>query len=139
MEQSRIPQYEVDARWRIVRVNDAFCRLFRGTEAGLIGRDVRELLRGDFRRDFVRYVARVLVGLGEVEATVPMVAPCGRQTWLKHRIEKVLEEATLIGYRASLQLQNAPAARPHRRWWTWRAATPHLVWDTELDGLAKAS
>lgn len=138
MENSLIPQYEVDARWNIVRANTAFCRLFRSTPAALVGRDVRELLRDDFATDFRRYVARVLVGLGDRDATFPMVAPCGEQAWLRHHIDQVFEDGTLSGYRASLQRLTAHATAAPKRWWHWRPVQAHQVWDVELDQAALA-
>ena len=44
--------YEIDATWKIVNVNDAFCRHLRSTTSALVGRDIRDLLREDWRVDF---------------------------------------------------------------------------------------
>lgn len=123
--------YQIDAKWAIVRANDAFCRAFRCTEQGLIGRDIRDLLREDWRLDFRSYVARALVGIGDPDVTLPMVAPCGEQRWFKHSLEPVLEDGMLVGYQAVVTPHVVHAA-PARRWWDWRQQAPHLVWDFDV-------
>lgn len=133
-----IPAYQVDARWRIVRANDPFCRTFHCTESTLIGHDVRELLRDDWRLDFRTYVARALVGVGDVELTVPLVAPCGEQSWFKHRIEALVEDGLLTGYRATIQPKVARVAGTTKRWWEWRPVATHQVWDFDVEQLAQA-
>lgn len=129
--------YQIDAKWTIVRASDEFCRMFRCTEAGLVGRDIRDLLREDWRLDFRAYVARALVGIGDQDVTLPMVAPCGKQGWFKHVLEPILENGLLEGYRATVTPHVALVARP-KRWWDLRSQTPHLVWDFDAP-LAKAS
>ena len=52
MSDKTIPYYQIDARWKIVRANEAFCRILHCTESTLVGRDVRDLLREDWRLDF---------------------------------------------------------------------------------------
>jgi PAS domain-containing protein len=131
--------YQIDAKWRIVRVSETFCRAFRCTESGLIGRDVRELLREDWRLDFRAYVARALVGVGDCDATVPMVAPCGEPSWFKHTLEPLIEDGTLAGYRATMVPHIVHEAAPAQRWWDWRPLAPKMVWDFETQPLAKAS
>jgi PAS domain-containing protein len=111
------PSYQVDSNWTIVHANHAFCRAFRCTEPGLIGRDVRDLLRDDWRLDFRTYVARAMVGVGEAVATLPMVAPCGTQGWYKHSLEPLMEDGLLTGYRASVTPHGVQQAAPETRWW----------------------
>jgi PAS domain-containing protein len=131
--------YQIDSKWRIVQASDEFCRTFRCTEAGLIGRDIRELLREDWRLDFRAYVARAFVGVGDLETTIPMVAPCGEPAWFKHTIEPMLEDGMLAGYRATIVPRIVHEAAPAQRWWDWRPSAPKMVWDFEARPLAKAS
>lgn len=133
-----LPVYQIDARWQIVSASDAFCRLLHCTESSLIGRDARELLRQDWRHDFRNYVARALVGVGDVEITVPLVAPCGEERWFKHELEPVTEDGLLAGYRATIAPHVVAKAEP-KRWWTRRQATISRVWDFDVDEYAKAS
>jgi PAS domain S-box-containing protein len=139
MSDNTLPVYQIDARWQIVSANDAFCRMLHCTESSLIGRDARELLRKDWRHDFRNYVARALVGVGDVEATVPLVAPCGKEAWFKHELEPLMSEGLLAGYRATIQPYTAAKAVESKRWWEWRPAAPHNVWDFDAAPLAKAS
>jgi len=125
------PSYDIDAKWKIVRANEQFCRTFRVTESGLIGRDVRDLIRHDWRLDFRTYVARALVGVGETDATVPMVAPCGEEGWFRHCLEPQLEDGALLGYRATVTPHNVHAAAPPRRWWEWRSDVSSRAFDFE--------
>lgn len=129
--------YQIDSKWRIVRANDACCRALRCTEAGLIGLDVRDLLRADWRLDFRAYVSRALVGIGDADVTLPLVAPCGEQGWFKHTIEPLMHDGNIAGYRATIVPRIVPA--PAKRWWSWRAAAPRTVWNFDDDQLAKAS
>jgi PAS domain-containing protein len=131
--------YEIDSKWKIVRASEAFCRAFRCTEVALLGRDVRDLLRDDWRLDFRTYVARALVGVGDTEATVPMVAPCGVQGWFKHALEPLIEDGVLLGYRAAIRPHAVHAAAPAKRWWESRSETPQQVWNFEGGQLASAS
>ena len=125
--------YEIDAKWAIVRANDAFCRLFRVTPQGLIGRDVRDLLRRDWQLDFRTYVARALVGIGETDVTIPMVAPSGEEGWFKHALEPLMKDGLLTGYRATVSPHAiVAAAQPPQHWWQRPAQAPHTVWDAEL-------
>lgn len=139
MTNPNIPEYQIDGHWQIVRANEAFCRKLHCTASSLIGRDVRDLLPADWRVDFRNYVARALVGVGDREVTVPMVAPCGEQEWFKHQIEPIIEDGMLAGYRASVQALVARKAESPKRWWQWRPAPVHLVWDFENQPLARAS
>lgn len=139
MGDNNIPVYQIDTRWTIVRANEAFCQTFHCTESSLIGRDVRELLRADWRLDFRTYVARALVGVGDLDVTLPLVAPCGEQGWFKHRLEPLMEDGRLAGYRASIQRHVAAAVATPKRWWTWRPVAAHQVWDFSENELAKAS
>ncbi len=139
MSDHTLPVYQIDARWRIVSANDAFCRALHCTESSLIGRDARELLREDWRQDFRHYVARALVGVGDVEVTVPLVAPCGKHAWFRHELEPLMDEGLLAGYRGTIQPYTAAKAAEPKRWWTWRPAAPHNVWDFDAEQLAKAS
>lgn len=122
--------YEVDYRGRIVSATDEFCRALRCTRPGLVGRDVRDLLRPDFRSDFRLYVSRALVGVGSNEIVVPMIAPCGEEGWFKHVIEPVIEDGRIGGYRARVVPPPMKHARA-RRWWQWPTPETRLVWNFE--------
>ena len=122
--------YEVDRKGLIVQASDELCRALRCSRTGLIGRDVREILRPDFRPDFRMYVSRALVGVGSAEIMVPMVAPCGEEGWFKHAIEPLTEDGRIIGYRANVVPPPAKKAKP-RRWWQWPTPEPRLVWNFE--------
>jgi PAS domain S-box-containing protein len=121
--------YEVDRRGLIVYASDELCRALRCTRMGLIGRDVRELLRPDFRADFRMYVAQALVGVGSREIVVPMVAPCGEVGWFKHALEPLSDEGRVVGYRAIVVPPPVRTRAP--RWWQWQTAEPRLVWNFE--------
>jgi PAS domain S-box-containing protein len=123
------PSYQIDSKWTIVAANEAFCRTFRATEAGLVGRDVRDLLRADWRMDFRTYVARALVGVGDTDVTVPMVAPCGEQGWYRHALQPIMDDGLLVGYTATVlpHMVKQVAAKP--RWWQFRS--PKMVWNFE--------
>ena len=96
---------------------------------GLMGRNMRELLRADFRPDFRIYVSRALVGIGGREIMVPVVAPCGEEGWFKHSIEPIVEDGRIAGYRGTVVPPPQQAAA--RRWWQWPAAEPRQVWNFE--------
>ncbi|OFW36418.1 MAG: hypothetical protein A3J29_12700 [Acidobacteria bacterium RIFCSPLOWO2_12_FULL_67_14b] len=132
------PVYEIDQRWKIVKANEAFCRAFRCTESGVIGRDVRDLLRDDWRLDFRACVARALVDV-ELDLTLPMVAPCGEHGWFKHSLEPLMDQGVLARYRATIQPHVVAAAEPVKRWWEWRPTATPRVWDFESDHLGQAS
>lgn len=138
MPDKTIPVYQIDARWQIVRANDAFCRALHCTESSLIGRDVRDLLREDWRLGFRTYVARALVGVGDLDATLPLVAPCGEQGWFRHQLEPLMEDGRLAGYRASIQPHSVAQVEAPKRWWQWRPATAHQVWDFDAEKFAQA-
>jgi PAS domain S-box-containing protein len=121
--------YEVDRKGKIVHASDAMCRALRCTRMGLIGRDVRQLLRPDFRPDFRLYVARAMVGTGSAEIVVPIVAPCGEEGWFKHMLVPLTEHGKLIGYRATVV--PPPVHTKARRWWQWPAPEPRQVWNFE--------
>lgn len=121
--------YEVDRRGLIVRVSDDLCRALRCTRMKLIGRDMRELLRPDFRPDFRLYVARALVGVGSAEIVVPIVAPSGEEGWFKHRLEPLMDEGRITGYRATVV--PPPVNTKARRWWQGPAQEPRQVWNFE--------
>lgn len=131
--------YEVDSKWKIIRASNAFCREFRCTEQSLLGRDMRDLLREDWRLDFRTYVARALVGVGDTDVTLPMVAPCGEQGWYKHALEPIMEDGVLAGYRASLVPHIITTAAPAKRWWDWGAAPAPAVWNFAERALGRAS
>lgn len=133
------PTYQIDARWQIVSANQAFCRLLHCTESSLIGRDARELLREDWRHDFRNYVARALVGVGDIEVTIPLVAPCGKEGWFKHELEPLIADGLLAGYRASIEPYVAVKAEAPTRWWERRASAFNRVWNFDADQLARAS
>jgi PAS domain S-box-containing protein len=133
------PTYQIDSKWRIIRANEAFCRIFRCTEFSLIGRDARDLLRDDWRLTFRTYVARALVGIGEYEATVPLVAPCGQEGWYRHTLEPLEDNGHLVGYRATIAPREVHAAEPRKRWWDFRAQSPRLVWDFDVEQLEPAT
>jgi PAS domain-containing protein len=139
MSNPNVPAYEIGEGWRIVTANEAFCRTFKCAEPGLIGRDVRDLLRQDWRLDFRFYVSRALVGVGDLEVTLPMVAPCGDEAWFKHNLEPRLEDGRLTGYRATMEPHEVVKAGPPKRWWEWRPAPARQVWDFEPERLARAS
>lgn len=125
--------YQVDSRWRFTRANEAFCRLFRCTELSLIGRDVRDLMRQDWKPDFRTYVARALVGVGNYEVTLPLVAPSGQEGWYRHALEPLIEDGLIAGYRATIQPHLVQALAPPKRWWDRRVQSPRMVWDFEVD------
>ena len=135
--------YQIDANWLIVETNDELCRLLRCTPSALIGRDIRTLLREDWRLDFRTYVAQALIGVGDCDATVPMIAPGGETGWFRHSLEPMLDGGRLDGYRATIAAHRARPAVPVSRWWNWRPVTPKLVWNfdpqQEFEPLAKAS
>jgi len=133
-----IATYQIDATWLIVRANDAFCRAFRCSEQAIVGRDIRDLLREDWRLDFRSYVARALVGIGEHDVTVPMVAPCGEEGWFKHTLEPILEDGLLRGYEATVTPHLIRNAAPAKRWFSLVPKAPRLVWNFDAP-MAKAS
>lgn len=139
MPDTTLAVYQIDARWRIVSASEQFCRTLHCTESSLIGRDARELLREDLRKDFRHYVARALVGVGDVEMTVPLVAPCGKQAWFKHAIEPLMEHGMLDGYRASIRPHAVAQPATTRRWWEWRPSTFNQVWDFDAEQFANAN
>ena len=139
MSDNTLAVYQTDARWQIVSANEQFCRTLHCTESSLIGRDARELLRADWRLDFRHYVARALVGVGDVEVTVPLVAPCGKEGWFKHELEPLIDNGLLAGYRATIQPQTVARAAETKRWWEWRPAAFHQVWDFQPEPLPRAS
>jgi len=114
-------------------------RILQCTESSLIGRDARELLRKDWRRDSRKYVARALVGVGDIEVTVPFVAPCGKQAWFKHELEPLVKDGLLERYRATIAPHPAAKAEAPRRWWERRAASVMRVWNVEVAEFAQAS
>lgn len=134
MPHSRTPDYEVDTRWRIVSTSPAFCQLLRCTSSAIVGRDVRDFFRVDWRPDFKVYVARALTGVGDLEIAVPIVTPCGAEMWMRHRLEPLRSAGRVTGYRASVgpKVEAAPA----EPWWQWRPAVPHIVWDFEATKLS---
>lgn len=138
MVDKSIPAYQIDTRWRIVRANDAFCRTLHCTESSLLGRDVRDLLRADWCLDFRAYVARALVGVGDPDVTLPLVAPCGKEGWFRHQLEPLMEDGLLAGYRASIQPQAVTGTATTKRWWQWRPTVAHLVWDFDAEQSAGA-
>lgn len=125
------PSYQIDSTWTIVAANDEFCRLFRCAESAVVGRDVRDLLRADWRADFRTYVAQALVGVGDTDVTVPMVAPCGEHGWYKHSLHPLNEDGRLTGYRACVVPHIVQRATPAPRWWQRR--TPHTVWNYDAE------
>ncbi len=139
MTDKTIPSYQIDGRWTIVRANEAFCRTLHCTESGLIGRDVRDLLRADWRLDFRSYIARALVGVGDRDITLPMVAPCGQEAWVRHQIEPIMSDGALAGYQATIQPQFAAATESPAPWWRWRPVAFSEVWSTENEAAARAS
>lgn len=141
MPDTTLAVYQIDARWRIVSASEQFCRTLHCTESSLIGRDARELLREDWRNDFRHYVTQALVGVGDMEVTVPLVAPCGKQAWFKHQIEPLIENGMREGYRASIRPHAIakPTTTTTKPWWEWRPSTFNQVWDFDADQLAVAS
>lgn len=139
MPDTTLAVYQADARWRIVSASDQFCRTLHCTESSLLGRDARELLRDDWRNDFRHYVARALVGIGDLEATVPLVAPCGEQSWFKHHIEPLIENGMLEGFRASIRPHAVAMPAATKRWWQQRPCSFNQVWDVDAAPFAQAS
>jgi hypothetical protein len=123
--------YQVDSNWRIVAANAEFCRALRTSEAGLIGRDVRDLIRSDWRSDFGSYVAKALVGAGDDTLTLPIVTPRAGETWFMHTLEAITDGGSITGYRAWLMSHIAGQPRGWRR---RRASTPHHVWNFDSFG-----
>lgn len=130
------PSYQIDSKWTIVAANEAFCQAFRCSEGGLVGRDIRDLLRADWRLDFRTYVARALVGVGDSNVTLPMVAPCGEHGWYKHSLEPLMENGMLIGYRAAVTPHVVRKATPDNKWWQFRA--PRTVWNFDTQPIASS-
>jgi PAS domain S-box-containing protein len=121
--------YEVDRKGLIVYASDGLCRALRCTRMGLMGRDLRDLLRPDFRPDFRMYVSRALVGIGAKEIVVPILAPSGEEGWFKHSLEPLLDNGRIMGYRATM---TPPPVKTHpRRWWDWPTPEPRQVWNFE--------
>jgi PAS domain S-box-containing protein len=139
MTDHTLPAYEIDARWQIVSANNAFCRTLQCTESSLIGRDARELVREDWRHDFRHYVARALVGVGDVDVTVPLVAPCGKEAWFKHELEPLMNDGLLAGYRATIRPHAGVKQEDSKHWWEWRPVAARQVWDFDVEQLAHAS
>jgi len=140
MSDQAIAAYESDTRWRLVDVNEAFCRTFHGTRSSLVGRDVRDLLRADWRADFRSYVARALVGVGDADVTLPLVAPCGLEGWFKHRLEPRIKDGQLAGFHATLEPYAVPVnVVGLKRCWVWRPVAAHRGWTCEREPLAEAS
>jgi PAS domain-containing protein len=139
MATKTIPFYQIDGHWKIVKANEAFCQTFQCTESGLIGRDVRELLRADWKADFRTYVAQAMVGVGDAEVTIPLVAPCGKEAWFKHQLEPLMADGLLACYRATIQPHLALAAAAPKRWWEFRAVAPRQVWDFDTELMTKAA
>lgn len=141
MTDKSTPAYQIDGRWKIVRANEGFCRTLQCTESSLIGRDIRDLLRADWRLDFRTYIARALVGVGDCQISLPLVAPCGKESWYRHQVEPIMDDGSLAGYRATVEPQFATAAATDtpRRWWEWRPVAFRQVWNTETEPLARAS
>ena len=131
--------YEIDHCWKITRVNDEFCRVFRCTDETMIGRDVRDLLRVDWQLDFRTYVARALAGIGDFHATLPMAGPSGEEGWFKHKLVPLWEHGRLKGYRATLTPHVAQAAASVQHGWDSRQAAPRMVWDFGDQPFARAS
>ena len=109
-----IPQsatYQIDTECRIQRANEALCRLLRCAEAGLIGRDVHDLVRADWRDHYRPSLDRARDGVTEV--AVPIVAPCGLEGWFTHTLEPVRRNGTVVGYRATVvaHVAERPLAR----------------------------
>lgn len=138
MTTQTLPAYQIDARWRIVAANEDFCRTFKCTESGIIGRDVRDLLRDDWRLDFRSYVARALVGVGDLDVTLPMQSPCGEQAWYKHTLEPLQDNGRLAGYRATIQPQVVHGGDAPKRWWDYRIVPLQRLWNCEPDHLVAA-
>lgn len=107
---------------------------------GLIGRDVRDSLREDWKIDFRRSVARALVGVGDLEVKVPMITPSGQEVWCRHDLEPILNEGLIAGFNATIEPRRAATSAEGPKWWWQRPSlTPHRVWDAELELLARAS
>lgn len=133
------PGYEIDQRWKIVKVNDAFCREFKCSESGVIGRDIRDLMREDWRLDFRSYVSKALAGVGDAVVAMPMVSPCGEHAWYTHKLEPVMERGILAGYSATIAPHTGATTGQPRRWFQWRPAVPRPVWNFEAEQISKAS
>ena len=124
--------YQVDSNWRIVAANAEFCRALRAPSAGLIGRDIRDLIRRDWQSDFSSYVAKAIAGAGDDTLTVPIVMPRTGETWFMHTLEVIADGSSVTGYRAWLVPHFASESRA-RGWWRRRTSTPHHVWNFDSD------
>ena len=82
---------------------------------------------------------RALVGVGDVEATVPLVAPCGKQAWSKHELVPLMDNGLLAGYRATIQPTTVAKAAESKRWWEWRPIKANQAWDFDVEPLARAN
>ncbi len=131
--------YQIDSRWRIVRATAAFCSALRCTEQYLIGRDVRDMVREDWRLDFRTYVARALMGAAGFDATLPMLAPGGEHGWFKHTLQPVREDGLLVGYRATVTPLVVQESAPPKRWWYGRTESQRAVWNFDERQLTRAS
>lgn len=140
MADQTIRSYVIDARWRIVQASEGFCRTLDYAESSLLGRDVRDLLRPDWRADFRHYVARALVGVGELDATIPLVSPSGEKGWFTHRLEPLIDDGALAGYRATIEPHAVTStAVASKRWWAWPRGAVPAGWDTVRGPFARAS
>jgi len=108
MDMSTEASYQIDTECRIVRASDAFCRLMRCAEAGLVGRDAHDLVRGEWRPNYGMLMARARDGASEI--AVPLIAPCGLEGWFIHTMEAVRQNGAITGYRATVVPRTA--ARP---------------------------
>jgi hypothetical protein len=85
--------------------------MMRCAEAGLIGRDVHDLIRQEWRPHYGTLIERARDGRSEI--AVPLIAPCGLEGWFTHTMEPVREGGAITGYHATVVARTAdePLAR----------------------------
>ena len=111
MDTPQSATFHIDTNCRIQRANEALCRMLRCAEAGLIGRDVHDLVRQDWRDQYRPLLARARDGAAE--ANVPIVAPCGLEGWFTHTLEALRQNGAVVGFRVTVvaQVADRPLAR----------------------------
>jgi PAS domain-containing protein len=100
MDTSPSATFQIDTECLILRASDPFCRMMRCVESGLIGRDVHDLIREDWRRNYRTVVERARHGRSEI--AVPLIAPCGLEGWFTHTVEPLGQNGTVNGYRVTV-------------------------------------
>jgi hypothetical protein len=91
---------QIDTDCRIQGASDAFCRMMRCAPGGIVGRDVHDLIREDWRRHYRTVVERAKHGTSEI--AVPLVAPCGLEGWFTHTMEPVWHNGAVTAFRITV-------------------------------------